>query len=125
MPVGESLTEGDALTDIVMLPVEDALLDGVILRVGDILVVADTLLLSDRVLEGVSLTERVTEGDTDTDSCMLLLAVVVLLIEDVGEGERDDVSEELKVLVPERLIEGVSVCVLEVEGGIPMVPAKL
>jgi hypothetical protein len=123
--VGESLTEGDALTDIVMLPVEDALLDGVILRVGDILVVADTLLLSDRVLEGVSLTERVTEGDTDTDSCMLLLAVVVLLIEDVGEGERDDVSEELKVLVPERLIEGVSVCVLEVEGGIPMVPAKL
>ena len=123
--MGESLTEGDALIERVLLLVIDALLDGVMLRVGDILVVADPLLLSDGVLEGVSLTERVTEGDTDTDSCMLLLAVVVLLIEEVGEGERDDVSEGLKVLVPERLRVGVRVCVLETEGGIPMVPAKL
>lgn len=125
LPVGESLTEGLALIEIVMLFVEDAVLEGVVVRVKDTLAVIDTLSGSVLLLEGVSLAESVTEGDMETDSCRLLLAVVVRLLVAVGESDIVDRREGLKDLEPERLIVGVSVWVLEVEGGTPIVPAKL
>ena len=105
LPVGELLTEGLALLEMVILLVVDALTEGV----------GDTLSGGVTLVEGVSLTERVTDGDIDIDPCGLLVVVVVLLIVDVG----------LKDFVWVRDIEGVRVDVLEVEGGTPMVPAKL
>lgn len=125
LPVGESLTEELALIEMVTLFVEDAVLEGVVVRVKDTLAVIDTLSGGVLLLEGVSLTESVTEGDMETDSCRLLLAVVVRLLVAVGESDTVDRREGLEDLEPERLIEGVSVWVLEVEGGIPIVPAKL
>jgi hypothetical protein len=133
--VGDTLVVDDALTEIVILLVEDALLDGVILRVGETLAVEDTLSGGVILLERVSLTERVADGDMDTDSSILLLAVVVLLIEGVGESDNVGVREGLNVLVGVR--EGLNVLVLvrlrvgvrvglgDVEGGMPIVPAKL
>ena len=114
-----------ALIEMVMLFVEDAVLEGVVVRVEDTLAVIDTLSGGVLLLEGVSLTESVTEGDMETDSCRLLLVVELRLLVAVGESDTVDRREGLEDLEPERLIEGVSVCVLEMEGGPAMVAAKL
>jgi len=123
--VGETLIEGLALIVAVILLLMDALTEGVILRVGDTLAVIDTLSGGVTLLEGVSLTERVTDRDIDADTFMLLLAVVVLLIVDVGDGDTVGVREGLIDLVGVRVIVDVRVGLGVGEGGTPMVPAKL